>query len=170
MWQFRIPSWIALFLLGILVQTALLPQIFPMGYVPGVMLPLTVIIALYETPRRGLLAGLMAGMMQDLWAGRAWGLNAFPLALIGYGVGLIQSKIVRDQVFVPGLLAGLAEVVLVPLQWVLLRLMGYSFQWLYFVQPLPGWVLFVMLLTPAIGGILGFRPRYEVDSRYSAPM
>ncbi len=167
MWQFRIPSWVVLYLLGLLVQTALLPQIFPIGYVPNLVLPITVIITLYETPRRGLAAGLIGGLMQDLWAGRLWGINALTFALLGYAIAHLESRIARDNVFVPGLLAGLAQLLVVPFQWVILRVFGFPFAWSEFIRPLPVWLLFSMLVTPAIGGILGFKPRYEASRRYA---
>lgn len=167
MWQYRAITWFLLFLLGLLIQTALLPQIFPTGYVPDLVLPLTVIIALYETPRRGLMAGLMGGLMQDVWAGRLWGLNALTFALLGFVIAHLESRIVRDNVFVPGLVAGLAQLVVVPFQWLVLHLFGFDFSWSHFMQPLPIWLLFSMLVTPAIGGILGFRPRHEVENKYS---
>lgn len=167
MWQFRIPTWIVVYLLGLLAQTALLPQIFPIGYVPNLVLPITVIIALYETPRRGLVAGLIGGLMQDLWAGRLWGLNALTFAMLGYAIAHLESRIARDNVFVPGLLAGLAQLLVVPFQWVILRAFGFPFPWSEFMHPLPVWLLFSMLVTPAIGGILGFKPRHEVDRRYA---
>lgn len=167
MWQFRWVTWIVLFLLALLVQTALLPQIFPIGYVPDLVLPLTVIIALYETPRRGLMAGLIGGLMQDLWAGRLLGIDALTFALLGFAIAQLESKIVRDNVFVPGLLAGVAQVLILPFQWIILHLLGFAIPWSDFMRPLPVWILFSMLVTPAIGGILGFRARHEVDRKYS---
>lgn len=167
MWQFRTLTWIVLFLLGLLVQTALLPQIFPVGYVPDLILPLTIIIALYETPRRGLMAGLIGGLLQDMWAGRLWGINAVTYALLGFAVAQLESRIIRDNVFVPGLLAGLAQLLVVPFQWMVLQLVGIAIPWSDFMRPLPIWLLFSMLVTPAIGGILGFRSRHEVDRKYS---
>ncbi len=167
MWQFRIPTWIILYLLAILVETALLPQIFPVGWVPNLVLPVTIIIALYETPRRGLAAGLIGGLMQDVWAGRLWGLNALTFALVGFLVANLESRIVRDNIFVPGLLAGLAQLLVVPFQWGVLHMVGLHFGWSAFMRPLPVWLLFSMLVTPAIGGLLGFRPRHEVDRKYA---
>lgn len=167
MWQFRVITWIILYLLGLLVQTALLPQIFPVGYVPDLVLPLTVIIALYETPRRGLLAGLIGGLMQDMWAGRLWGINALTFALVGFAVAQLEARIVRDNVFVPGLLAGVAQLLVLPFQWLVLRVFGLGTPWSDFMRPLPVWLLFSMLVTPGIGGLLGFRPRHEVDNKYS---
>ena len=167
MWQFRFPTWIILYLLALLIQTALLPQIFPVGYVPNLILPLTVIISLYETPRRGLAAGLMGGLMQDIWAGRLWGMNALTYALLGFAVSQLESRIVRDNVFVPGLLAGVSQLLVMPFQWFLLHLIGMVLPWSDFMRPLPIWLLFSMLATPAIGGILGFRPRHEVESKYT---
>ncbi|MCY0899613.1 MAG: rod shape-determining protein MreD [Firmicutes bacterium] len=166
MWQFRVMSWLILDLLALLIQTALLPQIFPVGYVPSLILPLTVIIALYETPRRGLLVGCIGGLMQDLWAGRLWGLNAVTFALLGYLVAHLESRIVRDNVFVPGLVAGMAQLVVTPFQWMVLRMFGFPFSWSSFMAPLPVWLLFSMLVTPAIGGLLGFKPRHEVENPY----
>lgn len=166
MWQFRIPSWILLFLLGLLVQTALLPHVFPIGYVPNLVLPITVIISLYETPRRGLLAGLIGGLMQDVWAGRLWGLNALTYALLGYALAHLESRVMRDNIFVPGLLGGLSQLLVLPFQWVVLRIFGFDLSWAQFMRPLPIWLLFSMLVTPALGGIFHFRPRHEVDGRY----
>ncbi len=167
MWQFRWITWVILFFLGLLIQTALLPQIFPVGYVPSLVLPLTVIIALYETPRRGLVAGLIGGLMQDMWAGRLWGINALTFALLGYAIAHLESRIVRDSIFIPGLLAGLAQLLVVPFQWVILRVFGVAIPWTDFMRPLPVWLLFSMLVTPGLSGILRFRPRHEVDRQYS---
>ncbi len=157
--RLRIGTWLVLYLLVLLIQVGLLPQIFPMGYVPQAVLSLTVLIALHETPKRGMWAGLLGGLMQDLWAGRLIGLNALTFALLGYGVAWVQQKIVRDPIFVPGLIAGLSQVVVVPFQWALLYVFGYHFSWLIFSRPLPVWILFSMLFTPALGGIVGFSAR-----------
>jgi len=168
MWQFRVWFWLLLFVLALLIQTALLPQLFPTPDIPDFVLPLTVIIALYETPRRGLLAGLLGGLLQDLWAGRLWGLNAVSFALLGYLVAWTAGHVARDPIFVPGLLAGLGQLVILPFQWVLLRLSGYDFSWIPFMHTLPEWILFSMFMAPALGGILRFRPRHEVENRYSS--
>ncbi len=157
--RFRVGTWIVLYLLALLIQVALLPQIFPNGYVPNVVLSVTVLIALYETPRRGMYAGLIGGLMQDLWAGRLIGLNALTFALLGYAIASLQQRIVHDPIFVPGLLAALSQVVVTPFQWLLLFVFGYHFSWLVFSRPLPVWILFSMLFTPALGGLLGFRTR-----------
>lgn len=154
--RLRISTWLVLYVLALLIQVALLPQIFPAGYAPNVVLSITVLIALHETPKRGMWAGLVGGLMQDVWAGRLIGLNALTFALLGYGVSIVQQKIVRDPIFVPGLIAALSQVVVMPFQWFLLDLFGYHFPWLTFSRPLPVWILFSMLFTPALGGIVGF--------------
>lgn len=163
----RVTAWVVLFLFGLLLQTSLLPQIFPEGYVPDVVLPITVLIALKEVPRRGLMAGLVGGLMQDFWAGRMWGLNALTFALLGYAVAVVQSKVVRDPIFVPGLIAGLGQVLVTPFQWVILWAAGYHMAWLEFVKPLPEWILFSMLFTPGLGGVLKLGWTREFGSRLS---
>jgi rod shape-determining protein MreD len=104
--------------------------------------------------------------MQDLWAGRMIGLDALTFALLGYAIASIQQKIVHDPIFVPGLIAGLSQVVVTPFQWLILYAFGYHFSWLVFSRPLPVWILFSMLFTPALGGILGFHTRKSRHSDY----
>lgn len=150
-------KWVVLYLFALMMQTALFPQIFPTGYVPAAVLSVTVLVALNENSREALIAGMIGGLLMDIWSGRLLGLNAATFAIIGYIVSRIQSKIVRDPIFVPGLLAGLSQLLVMPIQWVLLSVVGYHYAWLLFVKPLPYWILFQMIFTPALGRLLGFR-------------
>ena len=157
-WQ-RPIYWVVLFALGLMVQTALLPQVFPEGYVPNVMVSLIVILALYETPRGGLALGLTAGVLADLFGGRLIGLNTLTDGLLGYLIARYQTRWPHDPIFMPGLIGGVSQLLMVPCQWFLLRLAGYPVSWNTVSALLPYWVLFSMLFTPAVGAILGFRPR-----------
>ena len=151
--------WGIVFVFGLMVQTALLPQVFPSGYVPNVMISLVVLLALYESPRRGLALGLMAGGLTDLFGGRLIGLNTATLGLIGYIVARYQARLNHDPIFVPGLMGALSQLVIAPVQWFVLQIIGYAVPWQAMAYPLPYWVLFSLLFTPAMGAILGIRPR-----------
>ena len=155
---YRLLYWLVVFVFGLMVQTALLPQIFPIGYVPSVMVPLVVILALYETPRRGLALGLLAGLLADLWGGRLIGMNTVTFGLLGYVVANYQGRIQHDPIFMPGLVGGVSQLAVASVDWLSLRLIGYPIPAQGLIAPLPYWVLFGMLFTPAMGAILGFRP------------
>jgi rod shape-determining protein MreD len=124
----------------------------------------TVTVALYDTPRNGMWAGVLAGFLQDIAAGRLIGLNTVTLAGIGYLTAWAGQQVAKDPIFVPGLLAAMAQVVASMFEWTVLRLFGLGVSWSTFMHPLAAWVLFSMFLTPALGGILGLstrRDRYE---------
>lgn len=157
-WQ-RPVYWLVLFVLGLLVQTALLPLVFPSGYVPSVMIALVVVLALYETPIHGLILGLMGGAILDLFGGRLIGLNTLSLGLLGYVIAYYQPRMHHDAVFLPGVLGALSPAAVMVFEWVLLRLVNYPVSWHTLGSPLPYWVLFGMLFTPAVASILGFRPQ-----------
>ena len=97
------------------------------------------------------------------------------MVLISGGVAQSQEKrtprgfVLDDPVSYrefPGLLGGLSQLLVLPFQWVVLRIFGFDLSWAQFMRPLPIWLLFSMLVTPALGGIFHFRPRHEVDGRY----
>ncbi|MCY0881086.1 MAG: rod shape-determining protein MreD [Firmicutes bacterium] len=160
-------TWFVLYILALVVQTAFLPEFFPTGYVPSVVLPVTVLIGLDETPARALWAGFTGGLLEDILAGRLIGLNALTYALLGWAIAKLRPRIVRDAVFVPGILAGLSQLVVPPFQWVLVRLSGDAVPWMTFMRPVPDWILFAMLVTPALGGILELFPKIAPPRHHS---
>jgi len=166
-WHSRLWAWLVLAAAALVVETSLLPYFFPDGYVPDVVLALVVILAFYEEPRRGLALGLTMGLLQDLWAGRLIGLNAFTFALVGGGVAYLQGKLVHDRLFVPGLLAGLAAGFAGLVEGFLLHLAPTAVAWGAILAPLPYRILTTMLLAPAFGQVLGLKPEVRVDYRRS---
>lgn len=164
MWQFRWWAWILVFVAAALLDVSLLPNIFPAGYVPDLILPLVIAFAFFETPPRGALLGAIGGLILDLAAGRLIGLNMTVYAGIGFFVASIQGKVVRDPVFVPGLMGAGMEAVVRIVEWVLVALFGFPVPPQIFFAPLPVYVLFGLFITPGLMGLLHFRPRHEVDS------
>lgn len=81
------------------------------GVMPDVGLVLTVAIAYQQGPERGAAFGFAAGLAIDLFLDTPVGLSALSFALVGYGVGIVQSGMVRpSRWIVPamGLLGGIA--------------------------------------------------------------
>jgi rod shape-determining protein MreD len=163
MWQYRWWSWLVVFIVAAFLDASLLPAIFPAGYVPDLILPLVVGFSFFETPRRAALLGGLGGLILDLTSGRLIGLNMVVYAGVGYAVGTLQSKLVRDPVFVPGLMGAAMEVLTRAVLWVLVALFGFPEPAHVFFMPLPVDVLFGLFMTPGLMGVLHLRPRHEVD-------
>jgi rod shape-determining protein MreD len=98
--------------IGVVLQTTLFSaglRVF--GVAPDVGLVLTVAVAYYLGPERGAVFGFVAGVVIDLFLNTPFGLSALSFALVGYGVGVVQSGLVRvPRLVAPlmGLLGGLA--------------------------------------------------------------
>ena len=97
---------------GVILQTTLFStglRVF--GVTPDVALVLTVAVAYYQGPERGAAFGFFAGLVIDLFLNTPFGLSALSFALVGYGIGVVQSGLVRASRWVPpvmGVLGGLA--------------------------------------------------------------
>jgi rod shape-determining protein MreD len=163
MWQYRWWMWVLLFAAALVVQTALLPLLFPAGYVPNVVLVVVIALALFETPWRGAALGAVAGLMVDVTAGRLIGMNLAIDGLVGYFVATMQGQIVRDAVFVPGMVGAFCLGAVRLVDWGVLRLVGYDFAFRAFMAPLATDILFGLFMTGAVIGILNLKPRREVD-------
>ena len=96
---------------GVALQTTLFSaglRVF--GVTPDVGLVLTVAVAYYQGPERGAVFGFVAGLVIDLFLNTPFGLSALSFALAGYGVGVVQSGLVRPPRWVApimGVLGGL---------------------------------------------------------------
>lgn len=165
MWQYHWWAWVLIVAAALIVQTAFLPLVFPIGYVPNLVLVVVVALAFFESPSRGALLGAIAGLMTDVAAGRLIGMNLALDAVVGYLVARLQSQIVRDDVLVPGLVGAFAAGASRLVQWAMLRVLGYSFAFRPFVAPLPTDILFALFMTGAVMGLMHLRPRREVDAR-----
>ena len=81
------------------------------GVMPDIGLVLTVAVAYQQGPERGAAFGFAAGLAIDLFLDTPMGLSALSFSLVGYGIGFVQSGMVRStrwNVPIMGLLGGIA--------------------------------------------------------------
>lgn len=76
--------------------------------VPDFLLAAVALEALFYGPRQGAAIGFIYGMVEDIYLGRYLGLNALVKALVGYGIGLGESRVYKDNLLVPVLALGTA--------------------------------------------------------------
>lgn len=97
---------------GVVIQTTVFSAALRVfGVTPDVGLLLTVAVAYYSSPERGAVFGFVAGLVTDLFLNTPFGVSALSFALVGYGVGVVQSGLIRAPRWVApvvAILGGLA--------------------------------------------------------------
>lgn len=100
----------ATLLLTVLVaQTALFPHLRLFGVIPDLMVVAVVAVAARQGPEVGAVFGFTGGVLVDLFLETPVGLSALAYALVGYGVGLVQSGLLRERWWLAPLLGGLGS-------------------------------------------------------------
>ncbi len=106
---------------------------------PDFLLGLVVITGLTWRPPAGAVVGFLFGSLRDLIYGTPIGVDALPLALIGWGVGFLGRTVYRDSVLTQGVL-------------------------IVFSALLHGGVVFLVLRGGAFDGLFGYMGRFVAPS------
>ncbi len=102
--------WIRYFLLIIslvALQTALFPNLRVWGATPDLLLVATIAVAYERGPETGTVFGFASGIAIDCFLSTPLGASALAFALVGYGVGVFQSGLVRSSRWIAPILGGI---------------------------------------------------------------
>lgn len=102
----RVMAIFVLIVTGILLQSTIFSQIKLLGVKPELLYGITVVVAMVEGPREGMLVGFFAGMSQDFFLNQPKGITALTLTLLGYTIGLARQYIVSPSPLLPTVLVG----------------------------------------------------------------
>src|SRR3954462_6989690 len=89
----------------LLVHTSVLAGVHIHRVRPDAMLLVAVLAGLVAGPERGAITGFVAGLLADLTLQTPFGLSALVLCLVAFGVGTLQSGILRSSWWIPPLTA-----------------------------------------------------------------
>jgi rod shape-determining protein MreD len=106
--------WIRYFLLLVslvVLQTALFPSLRVWDAAPDLLLVATIAVAYERGPETGAVFGFVAGIAIDCFLSSPLGVSALAFALVGYGVGIFQSGLVRSSRWLTPLLGGIGGLV-----------------------------------------------------------
>jgi rod shape-determining protein MreD len=110
-WVQRLRLALVIVAIVVLQTTVFSDELRVFGVMPDIGLVLTVAIAYQQGPERGAAFGFASGLAVDMFLDTPVGLSALSFALVGYGVGVVQSGMVRPSRWtapVMGLLGGIA--------------------------------------------------------------
>jgi rod shape-determining protein MreD len=106
--------WIRYFLLIIslvVLQTALFPSLRIWDAAPDLLLVATIAVAYERGAETGAVFGFVSGIAIDCFLSSPLGASALAFSLVGYGVGIFQSGLVRSTRWIAPILGGLGGLV-----------------------------------------------------------
>src|SRR6478609_672564 len=91
--------------LMIVLQVAVFPHLRLAGVVPDLGLIVAIAVGYQLGPEAGAVTGFAAGLGFDLFLETPLGLNALTYALVGYGVGVLETGLFRSPRWLPSFLS-----------------------------------------------------------------
>jgi rod shape-determining protein MreD len=104
----RAVRWFLLIVTLVVLQTALFTSLRVFGAAPDLLLVATVAVAYHRGAEVGAAFGFVAGLVIDCFLASPFGVSALAFCLVGFGVGVFQSGMLRSSRFVAPVLAGVA--------------------------------------------------------------
>jgi rod shape-determining protein MreD len=95
---------------ALLLQTTVLARMRFWGVMPDFMLLVAVAGGITAGPTRGAALGFSSGMLIDLFLPTPLGLSALVFTLVGYGVGVANTGVLRSAWYIPVLTSAAASV------------------------------------------------------------
>jgi rod shape-determining protein MreD len=105
--RFRLPL---MMITALLLQTAVLSRVRLWGVMPDFMLLVAVAGGITAGPVRAAVLGFASGMLIDLFLPTPLGLSALVFTLVGYGVAVANTGVLRAAWYIPVVTAGAASV------------------------------------------------------------
>lgn len=106
--------WLRYFLVIItlvVLQTTLFPELRVFGAVPDLLLVAAIAVGYERGPEAGAVFGFAGGLAIDCFLSSPLGVSALAFALVGYGVGIFQSGLLRSSRWIAPVLGGVGGLV-----------------------------------------------------------
>jgi rod shape-determining protein MreD len=143
----RVLSITAVVVTVLLLESTVFSDLKLLGVRPELMYLVTIVVAIIEGPREGMVVGFAGGMAQDFLLNQPKGITALTLTLVGYAAGLARQYVVSSSPLLPTILVAAGTAAGVAFYQVVAFLLGQL------EEPL-GYAIRVTLLTAAYGAIL----------------
>lgn len=155
-------------LLSICLQSTFFARFNLFGVAPDLVLVIVVSHALLYGPISGSLWGLVGGLFLDLASGGILGINILLKTALGFGIGLFERTVFKDNLLVPTILVVFATLANETISYLILTALGWRGQLgSYFIFTVIPLLLQHMILTFPVYYLLlkGLRLREESFER-----
>lgn len=103
--------WIVVVCLLYIVQCALIPLVTLNGIKPDLLLITVLSTGLLVGKEKGVAVGFFAGLLADLASGGVFGSHTLSKMAIGYGAGMLERKVFKENILLPLLAVMVATVI-----------------------------------------------------------
>jgi rod shape-determining protein MreD len=143
----RVLAITAIVITALLLQSTVFSDLKLLGVRPELMYLVTIIIAILEGPREGMVVGFVGGLAQDFLLNQPKGITALTLTLVGYAAGLARQYIVSPSPLLPTILVAAGTAAGVAFYQIVAFLLGQ-------LEEPVGYAIRVTLLSALYGAIL----------------
>ncbi|CCQ98390.1 conserved membrane hypothetical protein [[Clostridium] ultunense Esp] len=88
-------------IINFILQSTILHYFNIFDVVPNTSLVIIIVIALLRGKKTASIAGLIAGLLQDIIFSPVIGINGFIYFFVGYFVGMAENKLSKDNILIP---------------------------------------------------------------------
>ncbi|MBU2699781.1 rod shape-determining protein MreD [Sporomusaceae bacterium BoRhaA] len=103
--------WIVVICLLYILQCALIPLVTLNGIKPDLLLITVLSTGLLVGKEKGVAVGFFAGLLADLASGGVFGSHTLSKMAIGYGAGMLERKVFKENILLPLLAVMVATVI-----------------------------------------------------------
>ena len=86
--------------LGLFLQTTFFGAFTIRGAIPDMLLVLVIFYALFNGANKGIIYGVICGLLEDLYIGRFIGVNSISKGITAYIVGRLQGNVFKENLLV----------------------------------------------------------------------
>ncbi len=122
----KILLWVILAVFLYVVQCSLIPIVTMNGIKPDLLMIAVLSTGLLTGKEKGVAVGFFFGMLADLASGGVFGLHTLSKMAIGYGAGLLERKVFKENILLPLLAVMVATVIHTAFMTVLLAVGGFK--------------------------------------------
>lgn len=125
---------VLIIVINFIVQSTILPSLPILGVVPNTAIIIIVLISLLKGTFVGSTVGLVMGLLQDVFFSTVIGVNGLIYFFIGYGVGINEEKLTKDNILIPIFLSILATIFYHLTYHMFMFFLGYDFNFYIFFR------------------------------------
>jgi rod shape-determining protein MreD len=128
----KLVLWIGVVGVMYVLQCSLIPLATINGIKPDLLLIVVLSTGLLGGKEKGVAVGFFAGMLADLASGGIFGCHTLSKMAIGYGAGMLERKVFKENILLPLLAVMIATVIHSLLMMIIIMLLGYKIELLLF--------------------------------------
>lgn len=140
-----------------ILQSTILGHLRIAGILPNTALIIVITVSIIYGRKEGITAGVLSGVLQDIFFGKAIGINILIYISIGYIIGGVESKVFKDNYITPLLFIVFATIYYNSVYFVFMHFLRQSISYFYVFKS----IILVEVIYNAIVGIVFYRIFYR---------